>query len=438
MRLSFQLDRIMLLKLLVIVTVIQTVYSLYGRQECILSGVPKTRYFPTLERYQGNTLSFNPHNPGFDGNSVEFTFNTIDKLPRNAFYAFHSNYIVQLTLSGKNMSGIDDGAFNMLECVHFLNLNHNRIRGLNVDTFLGLNSLTTLDLSHNSLTSLQGLTFSRVPMLKELNLNHNEISSLHQDTFFKLNNLFNLDLSFNMVRKVHNDVFNPLNKLIELNLSHNRLIHIEPEKWTGLETLKSLNLADNSLISFDPSYNFSFSKLETLNVSSNYLTVLNVFALRQHFPLLNEIDLNGNYWKCSVLELIRHQLSDSRILLVGRNNSVNNVMNISCSVNEGKIIVTSTEAAGTTTMRTTTRNTIFEGFFNESLSNANRRMDDVLESVQEVKSLLVYLLILTTSLILLYLVVKLGVFQVVCSRFNGRQDGYAMNEHLLTNYTYRS
>lgn len=304
-----------------------------------------------------------------------------------------------------------------------------------MDTFLGLDSLHELDLSHNLLTDLPDLVFSRMVKLLYLNLDHNKIHSLHPMTFYKLSNLVSLNLNTNKIKSVPLNVFSSLNELVDLDLSTNQLMNIEPEKWTGLTSLSSLNLAENILLRFDPSYNFSFTGLGVLNLSSNYLTTLNPFALRKHFPLLTEIDINNNDWKCDELELIGHQLADSRIHLVGRNHSVNNVMNVSCTVIESRIVIKTTTETETVTTTEKTVTSVTESDSSNELENAILlKTNQIYDDVNYIKTLLLYTLLLISVLIICRIMKNLGVFQFCCDKLNGRQRGAYLDNGNVENF----
>lgn len=377
--------------------------------ECIQTSKPQTRTFSTLLQYQANKLSFKYGAKGYAGNYVDFSFQSINKLPKNSFNSFDSNYIIKMTLANKQIEIIDDGAFLYLHCLHFLILRNNSIKALGPGTFEGLDNLQELDLSFNFLDEVRDAVFKNMKSLKVLNLANNRIEQLSVMAFDGLSNLNVLLLSNNMLRLLHPEIFIPLGQLMELYLDSNRLRDMQPETWKNLTKLTTLNLANNTMVRFDPTYNFSFSSLKILNLSSNSLTQLNVYSLRKRLPMLTTMDLNDNPWLCEDLAVIVRNLKDSAISFAGKNNSFDNEEGIACLKSAD---FTSSTAAPTTTSTTTTQKSSANVPVPRGVSadDFERTKTEILDAISRTHNLIAAMLVIILMFIALEFVLRTGLF----------------------------
>ncbi|XP_050511559.1 leucine-rich repeat-containing G-protein coupled receptor 5-like isoform X2 [Diabrotica virgifera virgifera] len=286
-------------------------------KECFEDKSAKIRTFSSLNEYQGNRASFDPRQPTYQGNIVNFSCNTIESLPKNSFISFGSNSIMKIDLHDKEISEIEPGAFSELFCLQELNLSHNNLTNLSEGSFEGLNSLVQLDLSFNSLQEIpdNGLTFIELKTLRVLDLSHNEIKSLNQLSFMTLDALEILRIGHNKIKTIDPRVFNYLGALKQLYLNDNSLVETSAEQWKGLTNLTDLDLSNNYLSSFDMTSNYSFAHIRNLNLSGNTLQYMNIFGIKQTFPNLLTLDLSNNNWFCQDLEVLKHGLHDSKIIL---------------------------------------------------------------------------------------------------------------------------
>ncbi|KAG5876448.1 hypothetical protein JTB14_019561 [Gonioctena quinquepunctata] len=363
----------------------------HNRTECnglYIDPESKTRTFHSLVEYQGSKTTFNMNGLGYQGNIVNFDCNTIERLPKNSFVSFDSEYITKISLDHKGLRTIDIGAFLGLICLYELDLSFNNLSHLTEGSFEGLENLGILDLSHNLLENIpdSGLTFFTLKNLRELDLSHNRISSLEKYSFMTSSELEELRIGFNKIRTIPDGLFNYMRRLRVLELDNNYLTDITPENWKGLFSLSVLNLAGNYLTSFDTTHNFSFLLLESLNLSGNSLTKLNVFGIRQHLPSLKMLDLNRNNWFCEDLEIIKHQLQDSSIAFEV---TVNCSEVTTTSVKHPSPESTPTPTTPPTPVTSKARDYAKEVYLqNGEVLVSNKRLED---SVDHLQKLLVYL-----------------------------------------------
>lgn len=278
--------------------------------DCILEDNPRTRTFSSLQEYQESRISFNPHHFGFEGNVVAFSFVTLEVIPKNAFFSFGAEGIVQLILEKKHIKKIEAGAFLGLRCLNDLDLRYNNLTDIPEGTFEGLGQLQNLWLSYNLLESIPdgGMAFLHLVNLKQLHMAHNRIKSLQKIAFDSLQNLEILDLSYNRIRFIEDTVFNSLVNLHTLLLNNNYLTVVTPQNWENLDNLYYLNLAENFLTTFDADYKFSFANLSQLDLSGNSITHLDGAGIRQSLKYLKELNVQNNFWTCEKLNALRSSL----------------------------------------------------------------------------------------------------------------------------------
>lgn len=404
--------------------------------ECVLPNHPQIRTFSTLLDYQHNAQSFKVNGAGYAGNDVEFSFTSIDRIPRNAFITFTSQYIWSIRLSGKQIKLIDDGAFVNLNCLHILDLGNNSLSTLTEGMWQGLRGLNTLKLNENLIGELKNLVFKELIGLKHLDLSKNRIKKIGIETFEGLHKLETLNLENNFLSNIQSETFASLGSLTSLQLNSNRLQDLEVHSWKNLTKLTELNLADNSLTSFDPAYNFSFISLTTLNLSINALTKLNVHALRMHLPALTTIDLNGNPWLCEDLAVIVPALRDSRIVHIKtKSTTIKNVDGIPCNYNS--VIYTERPTTEITTTKKSREllNSTVNPHFEDYLKNVTQHMrieleklnEDILHSMEKTRNLIVSLIVLVVIFIALELTFRAGVINRVIRR---REDHYLNDDNV--------
>lgn len=403
--------------------------------ECILPNHSRTRTFSSLLDLQHNSKSFKVNGAGYEGNAIDFSFQSIDRIPRNAFITYTSQYIWTITLRNKQIKQIDDGAFVNLNCLHVLDLQNNSLSALSAGMFEKLGNLVTLRLNDNLIEELKNLVFRELVGLKYLDLGRNRIRVIGVEAFEGLKNLKNLHLGQNMLTCISPETFVPLGNLVFLELNSNRIQNLEPQLWRNLTKLTTLNLADNLLTSFDPIYNFSFVSLSTLNLSMNDLTKLNVHALKKHLPALATIDLNGNQWLCEDLAAIIPALRDSRISYVKtKNTAIRNEDGIPCNYNTKTYTEKTTTTATMNVPFNKTTMAALDFELGKQLRNATFEIQDVLEktnddllsSMEKTQNLIVSLLVLVVIFIALELTFRTGLVNKVIRR---QRSPYVLNDN---------
>lgn len=403
--------------------------------QCISPHPPLTRTFASLTDYQGNNLSFRPGGAGYSGNYVEFSFVSIDEIPKNTFIAYSSESIWKLTLKDKRIRQISDGAFNGLDCAHVLELQNNSLMALSEGMFEGLTNLATLNLADNLIGALQSSVFKRLINLKSLDLSKNRISAVRMEAFESLGRLESLNLGHNLLSKIHPEAFTPLGKLQALELDSNRFSNLDLERWINLTRLTELNLAGNELLSFDPDYNFSFaSSLNSLNLSMNRLTKLNVQSLRRNLPKLSTIDLNGNPWLCEYLPVVLPRLRDSKIEYVKTAQNVTNEDGVPCLFNNATFFEPTTTYIAMTTRESTT---VVPSVQVDHLKNLSLELrDDLKDSTEEfmaslnkTQNLVIALIVVVLIFIILQLTLRTGLLGKLLSR----RDPYVLDNSSVDN-----
>lgn len=314
--------------------------------ECISTSNNKVRWFDTISNYKLNNQSFDPHNDSFRGNIIAFRTNNVSLLITNGFATKDSNYIMEMDLSEKNITEIQDGGFLSLYCLNRLNLRKNKITYLTNETLKSLYNLRDLDLSNNLITDLVEGTFIFLGNLKKLNISYNQLKYVNSLSFYHLENLEHLDLAGNEISSIPSSTFSNLISLVTLNLEFNRFTSIEPEEWNNLGNLRELNLADNLLKYFELKHNYSFVNLENLILTGNKLKHFNIYDLPVVFKRLKKFKIDNNAWMCEDLEYVMHALNNTGIDYSGSSYDGDSRNGVACQ-ELSKLI--------TTTERTTTR-----------------------------------------------------------------------------------
>ncbi|CAG9760596.1 unnamed protein product [Ceutorhynchus assimilis] len=294
----------------------------------------KTREFATLVEYQGNRISFNPSDSDFLGNRLNFSFQSISRLNKNAFVSYTSEYVFSCDLSAKYIKRIDDGAFFSLSCLQFLDLSYNMITILNTDMFLGLNNLKLLNLRYNLINYLPADAFNNMPKLEALDISHNNISEMHKFTFDRIPYLKILDLSHNFMKHIQYMYFNNLGDLEQLYLDHNAIAIIHTNLFSKNTKLRKLDLSVNGMVLlYIVKYSFNPETFQVFNISNNYLLDLNLTEWIDEFSNFKTIiDLNENQFCCKDWKFYIWNLKKYNITIApGRNFTANhNVNGILC------------------------------------------------------------------------------------------------------------
>lgn len=286
--------------------------------------------FANIVKFKSSLITYNPRNQNFQGNYVTIVDRNINKLANNTFRVIDSQFIIKLFLGNKKISTIESGAFELLDCLHYLELQNNSIEVIQPRLFSKLGQLRTLNLSINKIENIPAFAFANLNLLKSLDLSRNLIKSIDPNSFLSLYSLFSLDLSKNLIENVEKDTFVNMGKLAHLNLSHNHFFTVEPEQFFGLRYLKSLNLGSNNIDHFDYHNNYSFLALNDLRLDRNRISFMNIMKVVQIFPYLNYLDLNENIIDCEDLTAMIRDLKASNIAYNGTTKRGSNVDGVYC------------------------------------------------------------------------------------------------------------
>lgn len=143
-----------------------------------------------------------------------------------------------LELSSQNLDEICECGNDSIE----IDLSNKNISSIDEDTFKNYTHLRYLDLSNNQLKSFKlsdGATY-----LIQLDLSNNMIENLDSLAF---NNLNTLILSRNKLKNLGANLFMNLSKLKYLEIRQNKLEQFNLESIRNSESLRSLDLSSNSI-----------------------------------------------------------------------------------------------------------------------------------------------------------------------------------------------
>ena len=269
-------------------------------------------------------------------NAISFQNCSLEKIPKIFFSTFWNVKILEMESVG--IKTLDKSDFEFARFLMYLNLAKNKI------------------------TKLDEELFSRNDMLIGLDFSRNEISSIHDQAFqMTSDNFTTLDLSSNPIKLNGNkflqklkvaksfkrliassislsslsvDLFVELEALEELHLTRNKISGLEYGVFSNQQNLKVLNFSNNAFSRIDFNILSSLSTLETLDLSFNkFIYVKEYQRLKQFFPNLKYIGLEGNEMACDYLAEVKINLKLQGITIIRPNNPVRNrknYMGIAC------------------------------------------------------------------------------------------------------------
>lgn len=240
--------------------------------------------------------------------------------------------------------------FSKHKTLKFIDLSYSFITQIADYTF-SIKSLVELNLSGNNLTSIGGLVFNGAQALEKIDLSYNMITVIDADTFSTLTTLHDLNISHNAL---HNSSFgdagqewdtdNPIESLKILDLSFNNIFYYDYlpyQAFSGLPQLekiylrnnripidygcfslnhflKKVDLSYNNLVYFDLNMLLSVRNLKTVYVHGNGITYgdqVDVAEVRSVFPDFKKIGLSDNNFACETLAQIIRKLNKGGISL---------------------------------------------------------------------------------------------------------------------------
>lgn len=291
---------------------------------------PRTVTFDDLQQYRTTSSSFAKHQENFKGNYVNILDKNITHLVKGDFLTKTSEYIIKLYLNEKNIENITEGAFDFLDCLKYLELQHNKIREVTAFTFSTLPRLMELNLSCNYLEILPASSFEEQNRLIILDLSHNNIRSINKYSFIHLDHLEILDLSFNKLEIIASYDFSSMPVLNNLFLNNNFLKVAKIDEWKNLDFLQMLDLGSNLLNNFNFTLNPFILQIDTLSLANNNISALNVTNLAEHLRYLTNLDINNNTFDCATLRNILDDLSTKSVEVKGKETLRSNLEGIYC------------------------------------------------------------------------------------------------------------
>ncbi|CAK9118445.1 unnamed protein product, partial [Durusdinium trenchii] len=213
--------------------------------------------------------------------------------------------LTDVSLSGKNISNVREGAFESSRRLQRLSLSGNPLYFLPKKIFWPLKDLQLLDLGRMGLQSVESETFEGLSGLKVLSLSQNELQQLPNDLLYPMPALEQLLLGGNIEGRTRID--------------GNQLEALPADLFQRSPWLRVLDLSENQLRAL-PAQIFGHTPLlRTLDLGSNDLIELPLDVF-EGLSNLQTLDLGGNNWIIELPSGIFAGLSNLRMLDLGRNN----------------------------------------------------------------------------------------------------------------------
>ena len=121
------------------------------------------------------------------------------------------SYLYSLNLKYSSFTSISEGAFENMDSLRYLYLDHNKISSIEDNALRGLTYLRSLNLEDNGLQDVSYNAFKDLNQLTYLNLNENPEFPL--PAIIKLQNLRNLYINFNNYQTIEPYVFQQMKRL---------------------------------------------------------------------------------------------------------------------------------------------------------------------------------------------------------------------------------
>ncbi|XP_041461934.1 leucine-rich repeats and immunoglobulin-like domains protein 3 [Lytechinus variegatus] len=210
-----------------------------------------------------------------------------------------------LDLSSNSITELEPGAFHDAIGLTRLNLSHNLLNGLTYDTFsgvllisnssiqYGLPNLKELILANNDISVIQEGAFDGLMALRFLDLSENRISEIGNFTFTGLQGLTVLNLAGNIIQHLHSGMWGSLSEVQEISLSDNQIGEIALDSFKNLQSLHTLRL-DKNRIEGVLAPGLEFPSLKKLNMSHNYISHVHFQFFHDNSRNMLWIDLDNN------------------------------------------------------------------------------------------------------------------------------------------------
>jgi Leucine-rich repeat (LRR) protein len=198
-----------------------------------------------------------------------------------------------LYLNYNQINEINEGTFDSLTNLTFLDLSNNQINEIKVKTFDSLTNLTSLFLNNNQINEIKVKTFDSLTNLTYLDLSNNQINEINEGTFDSLTDLTGLYLKNNQIIEIKVKTFDSLTNLTYLDLSNNQINEINEGTFDSLTDLTGLYLKNNQIIEIKVKTFDSLTNLTFLDLSNNQINEIKEKTF-DSLKKLNELYLNYN------------------------------------------------------------------------------------------------------------------------------------------------
>lgn len=322
---------------------------------------------------------------------IDLSQNKIVQIARNAFYGLIN--LRTLYLQNNVIDELPTRMFDFLPMIETLHLNDNAIKSIDEHLFVNNFKLKSIILNDNQIKTIAGSTFQHLRHLvhfdmhnnptegldllvvdsdytnirsincegcyigrrtKKLLASHNNISYIIQNgtgmvvdldlghnSLFSITNLTkldilrNLDLSYNSIRDIDVKTFANMTQLESLKLKQSGLSQIFFGLFSHKPKLKVLDISFNGLRTIDLKMFTAITNLRSLYLEGNNLTEINFSEIKQYFPLLTNVEISKNNWKCANLSDVIKVLESHSIELnsVGLTSQTSNIKGIPCTNN---------------------------------------------------------------------------------------------------------
>lgn len=185
-----------------------------------------------------------------------------------------------------------------------LYMDSNRIRIIENGLFSNTSRLDYLTVENNKLNRIQNKTFLGLKFLKSLNFRGNKLRVIEKGTFHSLRNLSTLSLSNNPLQRVEADAFVDLENLTFLHLDMcGEKMTLEQNFLPQMPKLQQLTMMNSpglgkafvKMVASTPIA--PLKRLTEIDLTYNDLNTLDP-NIREVFPALNALALDGNSWLC--------------------------------------------------------------------------------------------------------------------------------------------
>lgn len=264
------------------------------------------------------------------------SFPSVDELPKNTRLL----HIIQ-----SSFSNLPAGELNKLKKLSILTLDNNAITDIQDGAFDGLDDLFEINLNHNRLVKFP--VFKTISPLKRLYLNNNKIKELSLMSLKNLPELQRLELDETSITEIPAHTFNHNKKLYKLSLKKSSLTRIDDKAFVD-SNLQELYLQGTKITSLAPA---GLDRLEKLNLKD----VENIWSIPPGLSQIREIYLSEyNSFLCCAFYLNIYQRNFGRQRYSGTSSISTHSTKTSTTSTTGNIRSTTVAPVATETSSTST------------------------------------------------------------------------------------